>query len=57
MADYEKMYCRLCSAVDTAISELKEIPAAAKTAESLVKALLDTENIYIDTYAEHKESS
>lgn len=47
MADYQKMYAVLCSAVDDAISDLEQIPAAASVIQRLQKALFKAEMIHI----------
>lgn len=49
MPDYKKMYFVLCRAIDAAIAPLEQIPSAKQTAESLQNALLEAEEIYIDT--------
>lgn len=49
MADYKKMYAVLCGAVDTVIEPLEQIPLALPTANILHRALLDAEEIYIET--------
>lgn len=49
MPNYQKMYYLLCKAVDDVIDPLEKIPAATKYAQALQKALLDAEEIYIDT--------
>ena len=56
VADYKKMYAVLCGAVDNVIDELETIPLALPAATSLRNALLQTEEIYIDTcmYSEPK---
>ena len=55
-ADYKKMYAVLCGTVDDVIDELETIPLALPEATSLRNALLQTEEIYIDTcmYSEPK---
>ena len=54
MADYKKMYAVLCTAIDREIDTLKEIPLALASANRLENALLEAEDIYIETssYAE-----
>ena len=49
MPDYQRMYYLLCKAVDDVIDPLEKIPAAAKYAQTLHDALLEAEDIYIDT--------
>lgn len=49
MADYRKMYMVLCKAVDDAIDPLERIPLALPVARRLRNALLEAEDIYIDT--------
>lgn len=58
MADYRKMYYVLCKAVDDVIDPLDRIPLAKPYAEQLQKALLEAEEIYINTtpYAEETEN-
>ena len=58
MADYRKMYYVLCKAIDDVINPLDHIPLAKPYAEQLQKALLEAEEIYINTtpYAEETES-
>ena len=57
MADYRKMYYVLCKATDNVIDPLDRIPLAKPYAEQLQKALLEAEEIYINTppYAEETE--
>lgn len=57
MADYKKMYAVLCKAVDESIIPLERIPLAQSTVEALKSALLEAENIYIETspYIEDNE--
>ena len=57
MADYRKMYYVLCKAIDDVIDPLDRIPLAKPYAEQLQKALLEAEEIYINTtpYAEETE--
>ena len=47
MADYQKMYALLCSAIDSVLDGLQEIPFARPYAEILQEALLTTEEMYI----------
>ena len=49
MADYKKMYAVLCTAIDREIDTLKEIPLALASANRLESALLEAEEIYIET--------
>ena len=54
MADYQKMYAVLCSAVDEVIDPLEHIPLALASARVLRAALEKAEEIYIRT-AEEEE--
>ena len=54
MADYQKMYAVLCSAVDEVIDPLERIPLALSSARILRAALARAEEIYICT-AEEEE--
>lgn len=58
MADYRNMYYVLCKAIDDVIDPLDRIPLAKPYAEQLQKALLEAEEIYINTtpYAEETEN-
>jgi len=49
MADYRKMHIQLCAAVDDVIEPLEKIPEAREAAQILRRALLEAENIYIET--------
>ena len=49
MPDYQKMYAVLCTAIDREIDTLKEIPLALASAKRLENALLEAEEIYIET--------
>ena len=49
MPDYERMYALLCGAVDNAIDALEKVPAAEHISRSLQAALLEAEEIYIQT--------
>lgn len=49
MADYQKMYAVLCGAIDDVLDGLRTIPLAQPYAQQLYSALLDAEDIYIDT--------
>lgn len=59
MPDYEKMYAVLCKAVDDAIDPLEQISSAKQIAQSLQAALLEAEEIYIDTtpYSETSDTA
>ena len=49
MADYKKMYTLLCSAIDSVLDGLQEIPLARPYVYTLSEALLKAEDIYIET--------
>ena len=49
MADYQRMYAMLCSAVAAVIPALEEIPAAKPSMRILQQALLNAEELYIQT--------
>ena len=49
MADYKRMYAVLCTAIDREIDALREIPLALASANRLENALLEAEEIYIET--------
>ena len=49
MADYPKMYAILCSAVDSVIDPLNQIPLAVPYACMLQKALWETEDVFCET--------
>lgn len=49
MADYKKMYAILCKSIDDAIDPLEQIPEAKRISKDLQDALLEAEDIYIDT--------
>ena len=49
MADYRKMYYVLCRAIDDVIDPLERIPLAVPYVQQLKKALLEAEEIYINT--------
>ena len=49
MPDYKKMYAVLCAAIDGEIDTLREIPLALASANRLENALLEAEEIYIET--------
>ena len=56
MPDYKKMYAVLCAAIDGEIDALKEIPLALASANRLENALLEAEEIYIETSTDEKSS-
>ena len=49
MADYRKMYAIVCAAIDREIDALERIPSARASAEALRTALLEAEEICIET--------
>lgn len=49
MTEYRKMYATLCAAVSAAIDELENIPLAWSCRSRLQAALLQAEELYIDT--------
>ena len=49
MPDYKKMYAVLCGAIDDVIDPLEKIPLARDCVEKLKAALLEAEEIYIET--------
>ena len=49
MADYQRMYAILCSSVAAVIPALEEIPAANPSMRILQQALLNAEELYIQT--------
>ena len=49
MPDYKKMYAVLCGAIDDVIDPLEKIPLARDCVKSLKAALLEAEEIYIET--------
>lgn len=57
MIDYKKMYAILCGAVDEVIEPLEQIPMARAAAGILREALLQAEDVYIDssTYQDQEE--
>lgn len=57
MIDYKKMYAILCGAVDEVIEPLEQIPMARSAAGILREALLQAEDVYIDssTYSKDQE--
>ena len=54
MTDYEKLYARLCGAIDEVLDELGTIPEACHSRERLQAAILDAEAQYLDTEEEKK---
>ncbi len=56
MADYQKMYGVLCRAIDSVIDPLEQIPLARESAGKLRQALLEAEEIYIDTTISLREA-
>ena len=54
MTDYEKLYARLCGAIDEVLDELGTIPEACQARERLQAASLDAEAQYLDTEEEKK---
>ena len=52
MADYKKMYCVVCSAADSVIDELDGMTETRHIADVLKAALLEAEEIYINTSAD-----
>lgn len=49
MPDYQKMYAILCAAMDSVIDPLEHIPLAIPAAARLRKAMLEAEEVYINT--------
>lgn len=49
MADYQRMYAVLCRAIDDVIDPLERIPLALPWAACLRRALLEAEEIYIES--------
>ena len=49
MPDYKKMYAILCGAIDDVIDPLEKIPLAVPYAGQLRRALLKTEEVYIES--------
>ena len=49
MADYQKMYAILCGAVDDVIDPLEKILLARECVKKLKAALLEAEEIFIET--------
>lgn len=54
MTDYEKLYARLCGAIDEVLDELGTIPKAQHAWGKLQAAILDAEAQYLDTEEEKK---
>ena len=48
MTDYEKLYARLCGAIDEVLDELGTIPEARHAREKLQAAILDAEAQYLN---------
>lgn len=57
MADYQKMYTVLCKAIDKVIEPLDHIPLAAPQCKELRAALLQAEEIYINTDSDPLEDT
>ena len=55
IADYQKMYAVLCSAIDEVIDSLDCIPLAIPQCKTLRAALLQAEEIYIKTASQPLE--
>lgn len=49
MTDYQKMYALICKAIDDVIDPLERIPLALPWVAHLQKALLEAEDIYIES--------
>lgn len=49
MADYKRMYTSSCKAIDDVIDPLERIPLAYPWTLRLRNALLEAENIYIES--------
>ena len=49
MSEYKKMYAVLCGAIDDVIDPLDKIPLTRDCVEKLKAALLEAEEIYIET--------
>ena len=56
MNDYKKMYAVLCGAIDDVIEPLRAIPAAYPQMCKLQTALLEAEEIFINTDTEENNS-
>lgn len=57
MADYKKMYTVLCKAIDDVVDDLEKIPLAYLSAKKLQAALLEAEEIYVETTSYLEESA
>ena len=57
MPDYKKMYGILCRAIDKVIDPLAGIPQAKRYAESLQEAMLEAEELYIETSADDENGA
>jgi len=57
MADYKKMYAILCAAADAAIDPLERIPLAWPQAQALRRALLEAEEVYLETDTDPEASA
>ena len=51
MADYQKLYALLCGVIDDVIDPLERILLALPYAKKLRRALVQAEELYIDTSA------
>lgn len=49
MADYKKMYAILCGAIDDVLDDLYRIPLAVPSAERLQNAILEAEELYVES--------
>ena len=56
MADYERMYHIVCAAMDRALDMLEGEPGAAQARQSIQAALLEAEEVYIQTCGEPPQS-
>ena len=57
MADYQKMYAILCKAVDEAIDPLERVGINSAIVKKLQDALLDAEEVYINTSVDSTENN
>lgn len=57
MEEYRKMYSILCAAVDSVIEPLERVAEAAPWTAVLRKALLDAEEIYIESSEQDEENA
>ena len=55
MTDYRKMYIVLCAAIDGVIDPLDRVTEAAPYVRKLKRALLEAEEIYIETSEEKNQ--